>query len=102
MNRIGHYNITPREVPVPRGQRRNWSAQEDEQLRLLHATGLTFKRLGELLNRTPSSCNARAHMMNLTRDGKRIAPSVIIENAPPTLPYVPGIIVTGNYRMVAP
>lgn len=97
-----HYNITFSKHGPTRKNRRNWAASEDEQLSSLHATGMTFKRMGELLNRTPSSCNARARMMGLTRDGKRIPPPVIIANAPPTLPYIPGIIVTGRYQMVAP
>lgn len=84
-----------------------WAEKDDAMLQEHFARGLTYKRIGELMGRSPSGCQQRAFNLGLKRGARnqhmpiKFAPQNL-EGELPTVAYVPGIIVTGRYQMAAP
>lgn len=81
---------------------RPFTPEEDARLIEMFEAGIAFNKIGEAIGRYGQVCGARAAMLGLKKRGRPPRPPQIVYSSIPTLPYVPGIIVTGRYQMVAP
>lgn len=89
-----------------RRPRRFWTRAEDETLRKGIEDKRPLSEIGKLIGRNGNSCNVRALTLGLKQQKKKREPAAapLLRNqyftsVLPTLPHVPGIIVTGRYTM---
>jgi DNA-binding CsgD family transcriptional regulator len=76
--------------------------ERDRAITTGYLQGTSCREIAAQIKRSIGYVKYQARQMGLKHKSVLRAPAVQYVPSPPTLPYVPGIIVTGRYKMMPP